>query len=530
MHTRLLIQRTTHMVKRSPLQMRLVGWMRFVGPRQRWSLNWLVLSGCLLGANSPATHAAGEPAPRPNIVFILADDLGWGELGCYGQTKIRTPNIDQLAAEGMRFTRHYSGAPVCAPARNVLMTGRHLGHAEIRGNKQASPGGEGQWPISTNYITLPRVLRQAGYATGAVGKWGLGPVGSSGDPNRQGFDLFFGYNCQSLAHSYFPAHLWRNEQKLVINAPPIPGHAKQPEGEVHLESWQGKVYAPDLIEAAAVDFIRTNASRPFFLYCAFTEPHVAMQPPPRLVESYPREWDDAPYRGQCGYLPHPRPRAGYAAIITSLDEHVGKVLAALKRAGVESNTIVIFTSDNGTTHRGNDPVFGIGGVDAAFFNSTRGLRGFKGSVYEGGLRVPFIVRWPGRVRAGSTNDFPSYFPDHFATLTDLLKLAPPGERDGLSLLPIWLGQPAPVRNPMVWVFPEYGGQVCVRLGEFKVIRQKLLTKQPGDWEVYDVQSDPAESRDLAAEKPDLIRAASDVLRAQMNDNPVFPLPVPGVNR
>lgn len=466
---------------------------------------------------------------RPNIVFILADDLGWGELGCYGQEKIRTPNIDRLASEGMRFTRHYSGAPTCAPSRNVLLTGLHTGHADIRANKQATPGGEGQWPISSNAVTIAQILKQAGYATGAVGKWGLGPVGGTGDPNKHGFDLFFGYNCQSLAHSYFPDHLWRNDQKIVINEKPIPGHAKQLEGEVRLEEWQSKNYAPDLIETEAVKFIDAHAREPFFLYCAFTEPHVAMQPPKRIVDSYPTNWDSQPYRGQCGYLPHPRPRAAYAAMITSLDEHVGKVMDALKRNALADKTIVIFTSDNGTTHRANDPVFGIGGVDAAFFNSTRGLRGFKGSVYEGGLRVPLIVRWPGHVKAGSTSDFPCYFPDHFATICDILKLKPTGQRDGISLLPVLLGKAKPDREAMIWVFAEYGGQVCVRIGDFKIIRQNLLTKQPGDWEIYNVGKDPAETDDVSKQHPEVIKQVKQLLREQMSDNPVFPLRIPEVN-
>jgi arylsulfatase A-like enzyme len=462
---------------------------------------------------------------KPNIVFIIADDLGWGELGCYGQEKIRTPNIDRLAAQGMRFTRHYSGAPVCAPSRAVLMTGLHLGHAEIRGNKQAGEG-EGQWPISDGALTIAEVLKKAGYATGAVGKWGLGPVGSSGDPNKQGFDLFFGYNCQAVAHSYYPKHLWRNNEKVIINEKPIPGHAKQPEGSVRMEDWMAEKYAPDLIVSEALDFIDTHAKQPFFLYCAFIEPHVALQPPKRLVESYPKEWDPEPYRGESGYLPHPRPRAAYAAMITSLDEHVGEILQALERHKLTGNTLVIFTSDNGTTHRRKDPVFGVGGVDAKFFNSTRGLREFKGSVYEGGIRVPLIVRWPRRVRPDSVSDFPSYFPDHFATLSEVLKLRPPGKRDGVSLLPLLLGSGNPPRNPMLWVFPEYGGQVAVRLDNYKAVRQQLATKKPGEWELYDLVNDPSESRDLAAEKPEIIKKAEAILSWETDPNPVFPIRLP----
>ncbi len=475
---------------------------------------------------APALKAAPANS-RPNIVLIVADDLGWGELGCYGQEKIRTPNIDGLAREGMRFTRHYSGAPVCAPARNVLMTGLHLGHTEIRGNRQAeAPWTEGQWPISSNTLTLAKVLRQAGYTTGAVGKWGLGPVGSSGDPNQQGFDLFFGYNCQAAAHTYYPDHLWRNAEKIVINRQPVPGRARQPEGEVKIEDWQSEVYAPDLIEAEAVKFIAANAAKPFFLFCAFTEPHVALQPPRRLVDSYPASWDQRPYRGENGYLPHPRPRAAYAAMITSLDEHVGKVLAALQAHKLDGHTLVIFTSDNGTAPPAKDPAFHVGGVDPAFFNSTRGLRGYKGSVYEGGLRVPLIVRWPGKVEAGSQSDFPSYFPDHFATLCDVLGLAPAGKRDGVSLAPVLLGKTPPARNPMVWVFAEYTGQVCVRLGNLKVLRQGLARKAPGPWEVYDVEEDPGETKNLAEANPGAIRQAVEILRAQTNPNPVFPVKIP----
>lgn len=500
----------------------------------RFRISWfsaLVMAGLETLASPHRSACAAAP---PNVVLILADDLGWGELGCYGQKRIRTPNIDRLPAEGIRFTQHYSGAPVCAPSRNVLLTGLHLGHAEIRGNRQAVKGGEGQWPIADETQTIAEVLKTAGYRTGAFGKWGLGPVGSTGDPNRQGFDFFFGYNCQSMAHSYFPPHLWRNREKIAINAQPIPGHARRAEGEVRMRDWQGENYAPDLIEAEAVRFIERNRSRPFFLYCAFTEPHVALHPPERLVNSYPREWDSQPYRGQNGYLPHPRPRAAYAALITSLDEHVGRVLDAIDRHGLTSNTVVVFTSDNGTTHPGADPTFGIGGVDAAFFNSTRGLRGYKGSVYEGGIRVPLIVRWPGRVRAGSISGFPSYFADHFPTLCEVARVSPASRGDGVSLLPVLLSAEqgsagARARPPMVWVFPEYGGQVAVRTGDFKVVRQRLGSKTPGPWEVYDISADPAESTDISASHADVIARAKEILKTETSDNSTFPVVIPAVN-
>jgi len=477
-----------------------------------------------------------QAAERLNVVFILADDLGWGELGCYGQKKIPTPNVDRLASQGMRFTRHYSGAPVCAPSRCVLMTGKHLGHAEVRGNQQARVNfpefTEGQHPLSEQAVTIAQLFQKADYATGAMGKWGLGPVGSTGDPNRKGFDLFFGYNCQAVAHSYFPPHLWRNADKIAINTKPVPGHAKQPEGEVKLDNWIGKTYAPTLMIAEAEAFIAANAARPFFLYLPFIEPHVAMHPPRESVEKFPAEWDREVYRGGNGYLPHPRPRAGYAAMINDLDGYVGRVLAALDRSGVAERTLVIFTSDNGTTHEGRgEPQFHIGGADPKFFNSTAGLRGYKGSVYEGGIRVPMIARLPGRIAAGTVNDTPGYFADWFPTLCDAAGLERPAGLDGESLWPVLTGQrkSLAVRKPMLWVFPEYQGQVAVRLGEFKLVRQGLKTKTPGPWEIYDLSTDPAEAHDLAALHAQLIRQAEEILRREVRENKTFPLIIPGVN-
>jgi arylsulfatase A len=475
----------------------------------------------LLAAGCAAPQAASPPL---NVVFILADDLGWGELGCYGQEKIRTPNIDRLAREGMRFTRHCSGAPVCAPSRNVLMAGRHLGHTTVRGNKQAEEYPEGQHPIPDETLTIAERFKQAGYATGAFGKWGLGPVGSSGDPNRQGFDTFFGHNCQGVAHSFYPPHLWRNAEKVPLNAKPVPGHATQPEGEVRLEDWTGERHCSAPILKESLDFLRAHAARPFFLYLPFTEPHVALQPPVELLDLYPKEWDERPYRGEAGYTPHPRPRAAYAAMISALDRHVGEVLKALDTLGLADRTLVIFSSDNGATHLRGE--VGVGGADPAFFKSTAHLRGLKGSVYEGGIRVPLIVRWPGRVKPGTVSDFPSYFPDHFPTLCEAAGLSTPAGLDGVSLLPVLEGRGAPARNPMIWVFPEYGGQFAVNFGGLKAVKQGVKTKAPGRWELYDLDRDPGETRDLAAERPETVRKAVEILRAQTNENPAFPMPAP----
>lgn len=483
----------------------------------------LILATTILPAAEPS-------APRPrNIVFILADDLGYGELGCYGQQKIRTPNLDRLAAEGTRFTQHYSGAPVCAPARCVLLTGKHLGHAEIRGNRQAGLSfpeykGEGQHPITATNRTLAETLRTAGFATGAMGKWGLGPVGSSGDPNARGFDLFFGYNCQALAHSFYPAHLWRNAERVPLNERPIPGNAQQAEGEVRMEDWTGKVHASTPILAEAVGFIERNKGRPFFLYLPFTEPHAALQPPIAAVDQYPKEWDTVPYRGQNGYTPHPRPRAAYAAMVSELDRHVGAVRAALEKAGILDDTLIIFTSDNGTTHGAKDPAFGVGGVDAAFFNSVAGLRGLKGSVHEGGLRVPTLARWPRGVKAGAVDATPSYFADWYPTLCAATGVKAPAGLDGENLWPVLTGAGRLAeRRPMVWIYPEYTGQVAVRLGDLKVMRKGLLRKKPDAWEVYDIAKDPKETTDIASSHPDAIERARRILREQDAGNALFPL-------
>ncbi len=478
-----------------------------------------------------------------NVVFILADDLGWGELGCYGQRKIPTPNLDRLASQGVRCTQHYSGAPVCAPSRCVLMTGKHLGHAEVRGNMQAKVHfpefTEGQIPLSEGALTIGQLFQRAGYATGAMGKWGLGPVGSTGDPSRKGFDLFFGYNCQAVAHSYFPKYLWRNAEQVLINERPVPGAKQQPTGDVTIQEWQGQQYAPKLIIAEAEKFIDANRERPFFLYLPFIEPHVAMHPPLESVDRFPIEWDTEPYRGQCSYLPHPRPRAAYAAMISDLDSYVGRVMKALDSAGVADRTLVVFTSDNGTTHAGQpDTHFHVGGADPKFFNSTADLRGFKGSVYEGGMRVPMVARLPGRIAPNTVNDSPSYFADWLPTLCHAAELDKPTDLDGESLWPeltrtksndATASEFAISRKPMIWVFPEYGGQVAVRIGNRKAVRQGLKTKTPGEWEVYNIESDRAEEHDIAGTESAFIKAVVEVLRREVGDSKYFPLSIPGVN-
>jgi arylsulfatase len=470
---------------------------------------------------------------QPNIVFILADDLGYGELGCYGQEKIGTPNLDRLAREGMRFTQHYTGAPVCAPARCILLTGQHAAHAQIRGNRDSGNGRRfpGQWPISADVVTIAEVLRGAGYATGGFGKWGLGPSDTSGSPIKQGFDRFYGYNCQRNAHSYYPPFLDDNEGIDQINKPAIAGHKKLATGEVLAQDYRSQVYAPDRILENAVRWLDENHQKPFFLYLPFVEPHVAMQPPQEWIDRYPDEWDKehGAYRGENGYLPHPRPRAGYAAMISDLDEHVGTILAKLDDLGLAENTVVIFTSDNGPTHGGKDPRWSVGGAACEFFNSNGGLKGYKGSCDEGGIRVPCLVRWPGKVPPNSTRDFPSYFPDWFVTLSQLAQAQyplPMQKLDGIDLMPVLTGQSTPERKaPMVWEFPEYGGFVALRDGKWKAIRRGLKTNRPKAWELYDLEADAAETNNLADDHSEIVKRLSEFHMQTRTIEPDYPMPM-----
>ena len=468
-------------------------------------------------------------AQKTNIVFILADDLGYGELGCYGQKKIQTPNLDRMATQGMRFTQHYTGAPVCAPARCVLLTGQHLGHAQIRGNRDSGNGRvfPGQFPITDEIVTIAEVLKKSGYATGAFGKWGLGPSNTTGSPIKQGFDRFFGYNCQRNAHSYYPPFLDSDEKEVRINKYPIPGHDRKPEGEIRADDFRATTYAPDRILAEAVKFIDNNKDRPFFLYLPFVEPHVAMQPPQAWLDRYPMEWDQehGEYRGQNGYLPHPRPRAAYASMISDLDEHVGTILERLEKHGLTENTLVIFTSDNGPTHGGRDKRFHVGGAACGFFQSTAGLRGFKGSCYEGGIRVPCIVKWPGKVAAGSQSDLPSYFPDWFPTLCAVsASELPRGQTlDGIDLVSEITGESTPQRSePMIWEFHGYGGIAAIRDGKWKGVRRGLNRKKTFDWELYNLEADRNETTDLAEKHPEIVKRLEQAFLKSRTSEPDFP--------
>ena len=443
-------------------------------------------------------------ADRPNVVFFLADDLGWGDLGCYGQMKIRTPAIDRLAADGMRFTQAYAGNAVCAPSRCCLMTGKHPGHAHVRNNRQWKPDQKwsGQIPLPADAVTLPKLFQAAGYATGAMGKWGLGSPENTGDPARQGIGHFFGYYCQAHAHNHYPEYVWRKGEKV-----PLDGNTG---------AATGKQYTQDLFEAEALKFVRDHKDGPFFLYMPFTIPHLALQAPDDALAEYRGKFPETPYRGKA-YQHHDTPRAAYAAMVTRMDRTVGRVMDLLKELKLDDNTIVVFSSDNGAIH-------GYAGTDAKFFGSIGELRGMKGSLYEGGIRVPLIVRWPGQVKPGTTSDLPVAFWDLLPTLCDAAGIDSPKSLDGVSIVPTLTGKGDQARHEFFyWEFPSYGGQQAVRAGKWKLVRQNL-TKGPSAFELYDLEADPGESKDVAADHPDVVKRLEAIAREQHTPSELFPLP------
>lgn len=479
----------------------------------------------LPGCGGPGSDAGDG---RPNIIYILADDLGYGELGCFGQEKIRTPNIDRLAAEGMRFVQHYSGSTVCAPSRCCLLTGQHTGHAYIRGNDEMNARGdvwndpeiEGQRPLLAGTATLGGMLQKRGYTTAAVGKWGLGWTGSSGDPNEQGFDHFFGYICQREAHNYYPTHLWRNGRKHVLENLRFKAHQKlapeaDPDDRKSYEKYAGKDYALDCMTDEALGFIEENARKPFFLYLAYPVPHVALQVPEDSLEEYAGAFPETPYLGDKGYLPHRTPRAAYAAMITRMDDHIGRILALLKELGLDEQTAVFFSSDNGPTY--------AGGVDAAFFESAGALRGLKGSLFEGGIRVPFIARWPGKIAAGAVSDHVSAFWDVLPTFADLTGATLPlPSSDGISFVPTLLGSAARQQRRQQqhdYLYWEYRGRQAVRRGDFKGYRP--AADKP--LELYDLRDDLEETTDVAAAHPTIANTISRIMNEGRTESKHFPL-------
>ncbi len=466
---------------------------------------------------------SGLRSRRPNIILIVADDLGYAELGCYGQKKIRTPVIDRLAAGGMRFTRHYAGSPVCAPSRCVLLTGRHTGHAWIRDNDEMGERGdvwhdpalEGQRPLPAGTVTIGTLLQQAGYVTGAIGKWGLGGPGSEGEPNRQGFDHFYGYLCQRVAHNYYPTHLWRNGEKDVLDNEYFYPHQRlpadaDPDDPASYEAYRGREYSLDLMVEEALAFIGEHRRDRFFLYLPFTVPHAALQVPEDSLAEYAGAFPETPYRGEKSYLPHRTPRAAYAAMITRMDRGIGRIMDLLDRLELDDDTLVLFTSDNGPTFNG--------GTDSAFFESAGPLRGLKQDLYEGGIRVPLIARWPGTVPAGTTSGHICAFQDFLPTFTALAGAQTPADIDGLSMLPALRGRSGeqPEHAHLYW---EYHGAQAVRMSDWKGVRSSV--DRP--LELYDLRTDLGEVNDVAAAQPEIAARLIGIMESDRTPSELFPL-------
>ena len=454
---------------------------------------------------------------RPNIIYILADDLGYGEVGAFGQKVIETPNIDNLAKSGMIFTNHYSGAPVCAPARSVLLTGKHSGNTHIRANGEWSERGnvwsfkamfedpslEGQRPLLDSIVTVAQVLQDNGYKTGMVGKWGLGAPMTNSIPNKKGFDFFYGYNCQRQAHTYYPTHLWKNETRDVLNNYIV---TKQ-EGLGDLDPYNSESYskynqndyAPTLMHNEALDFISRNEDSPFFLYYASPIPHLPLQAPTKWVEYYQKKFGkETPYTGK-SYYPNKTPRATYAAMISYLDEQVGELVEKLKEINQYENTLIIFTSDNGPTW--------VDHVDYKFFNSTgkfvNSRRTMKGSVSEGGIRVPMIVSWPNKIKSGSKSNHISAFYDFFETACDVAGIKNNVETDGISFYPEMIGEVQAKHDYLYWEYPASSGLQAIRMGNWKGVKNNLF-KNPSKLKLFDLLSDEKELNDVSLKNPEIV--------------------------
>ena len=443
----------------------------------------VAMGGC---ARALGRLGVGKAGRKPNIIFVLADDLGYGDLGCYGQKRVRTPNLDRMAAEGMRFTDHYAGSTVCAPSRCCLMTGLHTGHAYVRGNREIQP--MGQLPLPAETVTLPKVLHKAGYTTALIGKWGLGGPGSTGTPNNQGFDYFFGYLCQRHAHNYYPEFLFRNDERVPLENE-VAGD--RPDGAgVATKKAQ---YSYDLMAQEALQFVEDHRDGPFFLYLAITIPHANNEAGKQGMEVP----DYGTYAGE----DWPEPQKGHAAMISRLDRDMGRLMRKLKDLGIDENTLVCFTSDNGP-HR-------EGGADPAFFDSNGPLRGIKRDLYEGGIRVPLIARWPSTIAAGTQSDHVSAFWDVLPTLADLTGARSLKDIDGISMVPTLLGRPDRQKRHayLYWEFHERGSKQAVRMGRWKAVRFGAA----GRLELYDLKKDIGETNNVADRHPEVVAKVQELL-------------------
>ena len=456
----------------------------------------LCIGGTLLTGFSACKKEAPAEGRPVNVIYILADDLGYGDIGCYGQQKIKTPNIDRMAQEGMLFTQHYAGCTVSAPSRCSLMTGLHTGHSQIRGNKEIKP--EGQQPMTEDTYTLGKLMKSAGYTTGIFGKWGLGYPGSTSVPANMGFDEFFGYNCQRQAHSYYPDHLWHNSDTVFL-------HENDNEGR--------KIYSQDLIHEQALKFIRDNKDKPFYAMLTYTLPHAELNlPHDSIYQMYENAFEEVPYDGKMGYHPSEKPYASFAAMVTRLDKYVGDVMAELKELGLDKNTIVIFTSDNGP-HR-------EGGANPDYFRSYGPLKGVKRDVYEGGIRVPMIAWGPEKIKAGVKSEHISAFWDVMPTLAELTGVTLPEAGDGISFLPTLLSEGEQKQHDyLYWEFHELNVREALRSGNWKLIRQPVVGETI--LELYDLSSDIHEDNNLAQQNPEKVKELEVLMDGARTESPLF---------
>jgi arylsulfatase A-like enzyme len=460
----------------------------------------LLLTAC---QNQPNQKAESQ---KPNIVYILADDLGYGDLSSYGQIFFSTPNIDKLAESGLKFTRHYSGSTVCAPSRSSLLTGQHTGHTFIRGNREVQP--EGQHPMEAEAYTLAEALQDAGYVTGAFGKWGLGYPGSVGDPNNQGFDEFFGYNCQRLAHHYYPYHLWHNQEKIML------------EGN---EGFKTEQYGPDVIHEQALKFLENNKDKPFFMFYPSLIPHAEMFAPEEYMEKYRGKFEpENSYQGvdsgenyRLGpYGSQPESRAATAAMINVLDDQVGEIVAKLNELGIYENTIIMFTSDNGPHKEG--------GANPDYFNSSGPLKGYKRDLYEGGIRVPMIAVWKGKIQAGTETGHPSAFWDVFPTVAEITGAQTPENMDGISFLPTLLGKDNQQQHDyLYWEFHELGGRQALQKGDWKLVKYNVLDPEKTTTELYNLSNDLGEESNVAEQHPEIVEELSEIMKNARTESEVF---------
>lgn len=450
---------------------------------------------------------------KPNIIYILADDLGYGDLSCYGQRKFKTPYLDNLAIQGMKFTQHYSGSTVCAPSRSSLLTGLHTGHTPIRGNKELEI--EGQVSLPASSLTLAELLKNAGYKTGAFGKWGLGFIGQEGDPNKQGFDEFYGYNCQRMAHRYYPPYLWQNETKVFLNG----------------NDWTNTTtYAPDKIQEATLRFIEENKDTTFFAFVPLVLPHAELiSPNDSLLLQFKGQFAERPYlptnpyTSDYGpdiipqqYCSQDSPYAVFASMVTRLDIYVGQIMAKLEELGIKKNTILVFASDNGPHEEG--------GANPDFFDSAGGLRGVKRDLYEGGIRTPMIVVWPDKVKAGSTSEHVSAFWDIMPTFAEIAGVQLKSETDGISFLPELLGQKEQKKHEyLYWEFSERGGRQAIRMGDWKAVVYDLQKTPRPKVQLYNLSEDEWENNDVSSAHPEIVRKMSQLMKDARVESQLFPL-------